>query len=74
MTDDTRGAIADLAVIGVAAIAAYFVARNPPLRRAVWRALRYGVLNAAPNLLWRETTRAWNESRITNRESRIMSG
>ena len=73
MTDDTRGAIADLAVIGVAAIAAYLVARNPPLRRAVWRALSYGVLSAAPQLLWQETTRAWNESGTTNRESRIMS-
>ena len=62
MTDDTRGAIADLAAIAVAAVAVYVVAKNPPLRRAVARALQYGVLSAAPRLVWQETTRAWSES------------
>ena len=62
MTNDTRGAIADLAVIGVGAVAVFFIARNPPLRRAVWRALKYGVCTAAPRVLWQETTRAWSES------------
>lgn len=62
MTDDTRGAIADLAVVGVAAIAIYFVARNRSLRRATWRAVKYGLFTAAPALLWQETRRAWEMS------------
>jgi hypothetical protein len=67
MTNDTRAAVADLAVVGAAAIAAYFVARNPPLRRAVWRALKYGALTAAPRVLWQETTRAWSLSGTNSR-------
>ncbi|MGH9345851.1 MAG: hypothetical protein ACRD26_01160 [Vicinamibacterales bacterium] len=59
MTDDTRGAIQDLAVVGVAAIAIYFVARNPSLRRTAWRAVKYGLFTAAPAFLWQETRRAW---------------
>ena len=70
MTDDTRAAVADLVVVGVAAVAAYLVAKNPPLRRAVWRALNYGALTAAPRLLWQETTRAWSLSEA-NRQARI---
>jgi hypothetical protein len=62
MTDDTRGAIADLAAIGFAAIAAYVVATNPGLRRVLWRAVKFGMLTAAPQLLWQETQRAWQES------------
>ena len=72
MTDDTRGAIADLAVVGVVSIALYFVATRPPLRRIVWRALKYGALTAAPNLLRQEITRAWNQSRIQKSESGII--
>jgi hypothetical protein len=59
MTDDTRGAIADLTLIGAALISVYFIATNPPLRRTLWRALKYGLVTGAPNLLWQETTRAW---------------
>lgn len=62
MTDDTRGAIADLAVLGAVSVALYFVATKPALRRAVWHALKYGVGTAAPNLLRQEITRAWSES------------
>ena len=74
MTADTRGAIADVAALGAAAIAVYLIARNPPLRRGVARALKYGLFTAAPRLLWQETTRAWAlsgmnlESRIPNQE------
>ena len=59
MTDDTRGAIADLLLIGAASLAVYFIARNPPLRRSMWRALKYGLFTSAPTVLWQETTRAW---------------
>ena len=59
MTDDTRAAIADLAAIAAAAMAAYYVARNPPLRRAVARALKYGAFTLVPRVIWDETTRAW---------------
>jgi hypothetical protein len=67
MTDDTRGAIADLAVLGAVAIALYFVATKPALRRVAWGALTYGALTAAPNLLREEITRAWSESASPSR-------
>ena len=62
MTDDTRGAIVDLALLGVAAAAVYVVVRTPSLRRAAVRLLKYGLFTAAPAYLWQETTRAWAES------------
>lgn len=70
MTSDARGAIADLAVLGAVSVALYFVATRPPLRRVVWRALKYGVGTAAPSLLRQEITRAWAESATGNREAR----
>ena len=69
MTEDTRGAIADLAAVAIVAVAVYVVAKNPPLRRAVARALQYGVLSAAPRVLWQETTRAWALSGIQDSNS-----
>jgi hypothetical protein len=62
MTDDTRDAIADLVLLGVAAGAVYLVARHPPLRRVAWRLVKYGIVTAAPTYLWQETARAWAES------------
>ena len=62
MNDENRGAIADLAVVGVASMALYFVATRPALRRTMLHALTYGVFTAAPNLVWREVTRAWADS------------
>jgi hypothetical protein len=62
MTDDTREAIVDLALLGVAAVAVYVVMRKPALRRAAWRLLKYGLFTAAPTYLWQETARAWAES------------
>jgi hypothetical protein len=62
MTEDTRGAIADLAAVAAVSVALYFVARDPALRRVVWRTLKYGALTAAPNLLRQEITRAWSDS------------
>jgi hypothetical protein len=64
MTDDTRGAIADLAAVAAVSVALYFVASKPALRRVVWRALKYGLGTAAPNLLRQEVTRAWSESAV----------
>jgi hypothetical protein len=60
--DDTRGAIVDLALLGVAAVVVYTVVRTPLLRRATWRLLKYGLLTAAPSYLLQEVTRAWMES------------
>ena len=68
MTDDTRGAIADLALVGVAAIALYVVVTTPSLRRTAGRLLKYGLFTAAPTYLWQEVTRAWAESATTSRE------
>ena len=59
MTDDDRRALVDLAVVGVASVAAYFVLRNPQLRRTAFQVLKYVTLTAAPRLVWEETTRAW---------------
>lgn len=72
-------ALADLALVALGVVAAIYVLKTPPLRRLVWRGLKYGLFTAAPSLLWQETTRAWAESarrdsRILNSESRIMSG
>jgi len=65
MTEDTRGALGDLAILGVAAVAVYFVARTPPLRRAAWQLLKYGLLTAGPAFLRQEVNRAWAESART---------
>jgi hypothetical protein len=62
MTNDTRGAIADLAVLSAVSIAVYFLATKPGLRRAAGRLVRYGVLTVAPALLRQEVTRAWSLS------------
>jgi hypothetical protein len=68
MTDDTRGAIIDLAVLGVAAVAVYLVVKTPALRRPTSRLLKYALFSAAPTYLWHETMRAWAESGTRNRE------
>lgn len=62
MTDDHARALADVAVVGLGAVAAYYVVRTPPLRRAAWRLLTYGLCTAAPAYLWREITDAWAAS------------
>lgn len=62
MERDHAQALVDLAVVAIGAVAAVYVLKTPPLRRGVWRALRYGLFTAAPALLWQETTRAWAES------------
>ena len=60
--DDQREALVDLALVGLGAVAAYYVLKTPSLRRAVWHLLKYGIVTAAPTVLWQETTRAWAES------------
>ena len=68
MTDDTRGAMIDVALLGVAAVAVYFVVKRPALRRTTWRLLKHGLFTAAPTYLWQEITRAWAESGTRNAE------
>jgi hypothetical protein len=68
MTDDTRGAILDLALLGAAAVGLYFIVKTPAVRRPAWRLLKYGLFTAAPTYLWQETTRAWAESGTPNVE------
>jgi hypothetical protein len=60
--DDQREALVDLALLGLGAVAAYYVLKTPSLRRAAWHLLKYGIVTAAPTVLWQETTRAWAES------------
>jgi hypothetical protein len=62
VSDDTRDVLVDLVLLGVAAVAVSVVVRNPSLRRATWRLLKYGLFTAAPTYLWQETTRAWAET------------
>jgi hypothetical protein len=62
MQEEHARALVDLAVIGVGAVAAIWILKTPPLRRATWRLLKYALFTAAPSYLWRETTRAWAES------------
>jgi hypothetical protein len=59
---ERSAALADLALVALGAVAVIYVLRTPPLRRIVWRGLKYGLFTAAPALLWQETTRAWAES------------
>ena len=69
MTEDTRGALADLAVLGVVAIGLWVVATKPAVRRIVLRGLKYGALTAAPALLRDEVTRAWSLSATGDRDA-----
>ena len=62
MTEDQAQALKDLAMVALGAVAAVYVLRTPSLRRAAWRALKYGVFTAAPRLVWQETTKAWAAS------------
>jgi hypothetical protein len=62
MREDTRAAITDLAILGVAAVAVYYVAKTPALRRLAWKLIKYGVVTAGPVYLRQEVTRAWAES------------
>jgi hypothetical protein len=62
MTDNDRRAVADLAVVGLASVAAYVLFTNPQLRRTAFRLLKYVTLTAAPRLVWQETARAWAEA------------
>jgi hypothetical protein len=62
MADDHVQAIIDLTVVAIGVVAVVYILKTPSLRRGAWRALRYGLLSAAPSLLWQETTRAWAES------------
>ena len=62
VTNDYRGALVDVAVVVLGAVAAVYILKTPSLRRAAWRLLKYGFLTAAPHYLWQETAQAWAES------------
>ena len=74
MTDDSHSAITDLALLGVAAVAVYFVVKTPALRRPAGRLLKYGLFTAAPTYLWQEVARAWAESATSNQEVGTRNG
>jgi hypothetical protein len=74
MTEDTRDALLDLAAVAVIGVAAYLIFRNPPLRRAAFSALKYGVGTAGPRLLWHETVRAWAETASDRTHRQLGSG
>jgi hypothetical protein len=74
VTDDHARVLANLAVVGVGAVAAYYVITTPPLRRAAWSLLKYGILTGLPQYVWQETRRAWEESDPHRRAPEIMAG
>ena len=43
-------------------VAAVYVIKTPPLRRAAGRAMKYLLVSALPRLVWRETKHAWQLS------------
>ena len=62
MTADDRAALVDLVALGFVGVAAYYVANRPPLRRAIWRLLKFGLLTVGPETVRHEIARAWAES------------
>jgi hypothetical protein len=73
MTTETRAAIADVVLVSIAAFGVYYVVRTPPLRRATWRLLKYGLFTAAPTVIWQEATRAWAESAHQTRNPELAT-
>lgn len=62
MTNDNRAALVDLAILGVASVAVYYVVKTPSLRRAAWRLLKFGLLTVGPEAMRREFARAWADT------------
>jgi hypothetical protein len=62
MHEDRAQALVDLALLGAGAVAAIWILKTPPLRRATWRTIKSLVFTAAPAWLWQQTARAWAES------------
>ena len=74
MPTDRMNAVADLVVALVAATAAIYIMRTPPLRRLAWRLTKYAVGTILPGYLVHETKRAWAETARNHRAPAIMNG
>jgi hypothetical protein len=62
MTEDAARKVANV-LIGAAAVGvAYYVARTPPLRRAVWRLAVTTITSTLPVWFGGEVRRAWADS------------
>lgn len=62
MTEETAGKVANT-LIGAAAVGvAYYVLRQPHLRRVAWRLAVTALTATAPKWLGGEVRRAWTES------------
>jgi hypothetical protein len=72
MSRATSEALANVAIASLGAMAAYYIATRPHLRRMAWRALKYAVLTGVPQYLWDETRRAW-EASDPRRDTRFRS-
>ena len=62
MTQANAHTVANLVLGVAAAVAGYFVLKNPSLRRAAWRVLKIGFTTTIPRYLLREATEAWRET------------
>ena len=73
MKEETAYAVADLALIVAAGAAAWFVLREPRLRRPALRLVRVLATTTIPAFLVREVRTAWEASGQRNRQS-MMAG
>lgn len=62
MTEDTARKVANVTLGLAVAGAAYFVLRNPPLRRLAWRLAVVSLTGTLPAWLNQEVRHAWAES------------
>jgi hypothetical protein len=62
MTEDKAETIATFLIGAAVAGAAFYILRNPALRRMAWQLTRTMVLTTGPVWVASEATRAWNES------------
>lgn len=73
MKEETAYALADLTLIVAAGAAAWFILRDPRLRRPALRLVRVALTTTIPAYLAREVRRAWGASGQHNRRS-MMAG
>ncbi len=62
MTERTSRTVANALLGAAAALAGYFVFRNPAWRRSALRLIRVGLTSAIPGDLIEEVSAAWKET------------
>ncbi len=67
-------ALSNVAMTALGALAVYYVMTHPPLRRTVWRLMKYGLVTGMPGYLWEEVRGAWRSTAADRRGTEIMAG